>query len=223
MNFKAVIFDLDGTLLDTLEDIGNSTNKVLNGNGFPTHPLNRYRNFVGSGLQVLIKRVLPENERNERTIEKCVQEFREDYKQNWNIHTKLYDGIADILDTLSDRKIKLAVLSNKPHDFTRQCVDEMLSLWHFEMVSGLNEESPPKPDPTGARRIADFLKLSPGEILYVGDTDIDMETATAAGMFPCGVLWGFRSKEELEESGAQALIEHPSELLNLLARNFPKF
>ncbi|MBE9503966.1 MAG: HAD family hydrolase [Proteobacteria bacterium] len=216
MNFKAVIFDLDGTLLDTLEDIANSTNKVLNSNGFPTHPLNRYCNFAGSGLEVLINRVLPEGRRDEATIEKCVQGFREDYKQNWNIKTKPYDGIADLLDTLNDRKIKLAVLSNKPHDFTLQCVNDMLSNWHFERVQGLHEGLHPKPDPAGAQQIADFLKLSPGEILYVGDTDIDMETATAAGMFPCGVLWGFRSKKELEESGARALIEHPSEILNLL-------
>ena len=216
MNFKAVIFDLDGTLLDTLEDIANSTNKILINNGFPTHSLNRYRNFVGSGLKVLINRVLPEGRRDEATVEKCVQEFREDYKKNWNIRTKPYDGIADVLDKLSDRKIKLAVLSNKPHDFTLQCVDEMLSHWHFEKVLGLHEGIPPKPDSTGAQQIADFLKLSPGEILYVGDTDIDMETATSAGMFPCGVLWGFRSKKELEESGAKTLVENPSELLNLL-------
>lgn len=216
IDFKAVIFDLDGTLLDTLEDIADTSNRVLAKNGFPTHPLERYREFVGSGLNVLITRILPEDKRDDKTVEKCVHEFREDYKHNWNIKTAPYAGIIDTLNRLSQRKVRLAVLSNKPDDFARQCVDDMLSGCHFEMVLGLHDGLRPKPDPTGASQIAGFLKLSPDKILFVGDTDIDMNTATAAGMSPCGVLWGFRSREELEKSGAKAIAGHPSDILGLL-------
>ena len=212
----AVIFDLDGTLLNTLEDIANSANSVLESHGFPTHEIYEYRNFVGDGINMLITRVLPQDKQNDDTIRACVKAFREVYSRNWKVKTKPYDGVAEMLDELSARRLKLAVLSNKPDDFTKKCVDGLLPKWNFAIVLGYHSGSLRKPDPTGARQIAEYLNISPSHILYLGDSDVDMQTASAAGMFPVGALWGFRSMGELRASGARAVIERPQELLTLL-------
>ena len=217
MHFKAIVFDLDGTLLDTLEDIANSANTVLARHGFPTHNLDDYRNFVGDGVTTLITRVLPGEKRHDDTIAECVRAFREEYSRNWNVKTTPYDGVAEMLDELAARHLKLAVLSNKPDDFTKKCVIELLPDWTFEIVLGLHSGIPPKPDPTGARQIAEHLSVPPSRILYVGDSGVDMKTAIAAGMFPVGVLWGFRSREELQDNGAQALIQRPQDILAVLS------
>lgn len=216
MEFKAILFDLDGTLLDTLEDLGNSVNRVLAERGFPTHDLDRYRYFVGDGATMLITRVLPKQERKNGVIQACVDAFQKDYSQNWKVKTRLYDGIAEMLDELTAQNLKLAVLSNKPHKFTKQCVDELLSSWTLEIVLGQRDAVPRKPSPEGALEIAEHLKTKPEKILYLGDSAVDMQTAVAAGMFPAGVLWGFRFAKELQDAGAKALIERPSEVLSLL-------
>jgi len=216
MQFKAILFDLDGTLLDTLDDLGNSVNRVLAEKGFPTHDLDRYRYFVGDGAMMLVTRALPEQKRNNDTIQVCVDEFKKDYSQNWNVKTKLYDGIAEMLDELTAQKLKLAVLSNKPHRFTKQNVNELLPNWRFEIVLGQRDTVPCKPSPEGALEIAEHLKTKPENVLFLGDSAIDMQTAVAAGMFPVGALWGFRSMKELQDAGAKALIERPSEILSLL-------
>ena len=216
MEFKAIIFDLDGTLLDTLDDLGNSVNRVLAEKGFPTHILDRYRYFVGYGVHMLIARALPKQKRRKDTIQTCADEFTKDYSQNWNVKTRLYDGIAEMLDELLKRNLKLSVLSNKPHRFVKQCVDKFLPDWKFEIVLGQRDAVPPKPNPESALEIAEHLKTKPENVLYVGDSGVDMQTAVAAGMFPAGVLWGFRSMKELEDAGAKVLIERPSEMLSLL-------
>ena len=216
MNYKAVIFDLDGTLLNSLEDIADSANSVLSDHGFPTHKLYDYRMFVGSGLKELMIRALPEEKRNTESIDDYVKEYRQEYTRNWNKRTKPYMGIAEMLDELVSRRIKIAVLSNKLHVFTKQCVDELLANWTFDVVVGFQNEIPPKPDPTGALRIAKQLNLSPFQILYVGDSGIDMKTGVAAGMHTVGVLWGYRTKDELQKNGAKTLIEKPQELLALI-------
>ncbi|MBM4055656.1 MAG: HAD family hydrolase [Planctomycetes bacterium] len=216
MSFKAIIFDLDGTLIDSLEDLGNATNRVLLKNNFPTHTMEDYRYFVGEGVVALITRALPEEIRDEATINACVGEFREDYRKNWNIKTKLYEGIAEMLDSVTLRGLKMAVLSNKPDYFTKKCVAEFLPKWNFERVIGQRDNVPKKPDPAGADEIAEHLAILPSEILYLGDTPIDMKTATAAGMFPVGVLWGFRPEDELKRSGAQRVIHKPQELMKVI-------
>ena len=216
MEFKAILFDLDGTLLDTLEDLSNSVNRVLAERGFPTHDLDRYRYFVGDGAMMMITRVLPKQERNNDTIQACADAFQKDYSQNWKVKTGLYDGIAEMLDELVTRNLKLAVLSNKPHKFTKQCVEELLSNWTFEIVLGQRDTVPRKPSPEGALEIAEHLNAKPENLLYLGDSAVDMQTAVAAGMFPAGVLWGFRSMKELQDAGAKALIERPLEVLSLL-------
>jgi phosphoglycolate phosphatase len=217
MYFRAVVFDLDGTLLDTLEDIADSVNAVLSRYNFPIHDVESYRYLVGDGLPTLIARVLPQESRIDDTIKECVQEFRKEYGRKWNVKTKLYDGVAEMLDALAVRHLKMAVLSNKPDDFTKKCVAEFLSRWTFEIVLGLHSGIPPKPDPAGAHQVAEYLGISPSQILYVGDSAIDMKTAIAAGMYPLGVLWGFRTRKELADNGARVLVERPQEILAVLS------
>lgn len=216
MSIKAIIFDLDGTLLDTLNDIAHAANRALSLHGFPTHPTDDYRIFIGNGALKLFERALPESHRSEYMIEACCNEFKKDYRQNWHAQTSVYEGIADMLDALCARNLRLSILSNKPHEFTLKCVDTFLPEWPFEIVMGQQNGIAIKPDPAGALMIADRMGISPSDFLYLGDSDVDMKTATAAGMFAAGALWGFRTKEELIENGARALLYHPKELLALL-------
>lgn len=214
--FKAVMFDLDGTLLDTLDDIADSANKILTRHGYPTHSNDDYRYFVGDGVRMLVRRVLPESARSDQLMEKMHREFREEYGRNWKAKTKPYDGVPEMLDGLAARRLKFAVLSNKPDDFTKQCVKELLPMWRFDIVLGHHDRLPPKPDPTGALQIADQLGIAPEKFLYLGDTATDMKTAVRAGMFPVGVLWGFRPLSELKAGGARAIIEKPQDVFTLI-------
>lgn len=223
MHYKAILFDLDGTLLDTLEDLGNAANRVLEKYGFPTHTMADYRYFVGDGVVTLMNRALPEDKRNNDTIQICVKTFREEYGKSWNVKTRPYDGVSEMLDALATHGLKMAVLSNKPDEFTKLCVTEYLPKWAFDIVLGQRNSLPLKPDPSGALEIAKCLDVPSSYFIYLGDTAIDMKTAISAGMFPVGALWGFRTGKELLESGARALIKRPQEILNLLDlthRNF---
>ncbi len=216
MLFEAVLFDLDGTLIDTLDDIGNAVNRVLSKNGFPTHAISTYRGFVGDGSRTLIERALPEKHRNDQTIDACLKKYIEDYSRNYNVKSELYYGIPYLLDTLKTKDLKLAILSNKPNSITKKCVKTLLSKWEFDVVLGQRDSVPPKPNPQGALEVAKKLSIPPSNILYLGDTATDMKTAASAGMFPVGVLWGFRPLKELKENGACAIIDEPIEVLNLL-------
>jgi len=213
MKRKAVLFDLDGTLLDTLEDLCDSVNRVLAARGFPIHPLDAYRYYVGDGAATLFRRVLPENQNGDEMVQNCLLDFREDYGRNWNVKTKPYPGIEELLDALTERGIQMTVLSNKPDETTKKCIEGLLPRWKFAPVLGQREGVPKKPDPAGVTEITETLGLHPSAFLYLGDTGTDMRTATAAGMFPVGALWGFRTEEELTETGARALIREPLELL----------
>jgi phosphoglycolate phosphatase len=215
-NIRAVLFDLDGTLLDTLEDIGRSANQVLEALGFPAHPIDAYREFIGEGVATLFQRALPPGSDEPDLVASCVERFRDIYGRGWNIATRPYPEIPELLDALSRRSLGLAVLSNKPDVFTRQCVSEYLARWPFGVVFGQREGVPRKPDPAGAFEVADRLGVSPAEIAYLGDSSIDMNTARRAGMLAIGASWGFRSEEELRSSGAAEVIARPFELLDLL-------
>jgi phosphoglycolate phosphatase len=215
MTIKAVLFDLDGTLLDTVEDIADATNRVLEQNEFPLHPLDAYRYFVGEGAAKLMERAAPPDQRNRQTIERLVEEFLVDYGRNSNVKTQPYPGIPELLDELTRRGVRMAVLSNKPHQATVECVNALLANWHFEWVFGQREGIPRKPDPAGAVEIAELMALDIAEFLFMGDTAIDMQTAVAAGMLPIGALWGFRP-EELRQGGTGELIAEPVEFLNFL-------
>ena len=216
MPYKAVIFDLDGTLLDTLADLGDALNRVLGKRRFPTHTLDEYRYFVGNGTRILITRALPEEKRDDDTISECLAAFREDYGRSWNVKTRPYPDVPEMLDALTDRELKIGVVSNKPDDFTKLCVSRLLPRWKFSVVIGQRDGIPHKPDPKGAFEAAKRLEVQPADCLYLGDSAVDMKTAIAAGMYPVGALWGFRSEEELRENGAKALIKQPLEILNLL-------
>ena len=216
MKIKAVIFDLDGTLLDTLDDLASAGNRVLRAAGLPVHPIERYRYFVGDGLQSLVERILPAGGRKEEQVHDLIAAFRKDYGSNWKVKTRLYNGVAEMLDGLQERRIKMNVFSNKPHDFTAACVEEFMGAWTFQIVLGQRGGRPRKPDPAGAFEIARSLAADPRDILYLGDTATDMKTACAAGMIPVGALWGFRTEDELRESGALHLVSHPLEVLDLI-------
>lgn len=216
MPYKAILFDLDGTLLNTLDDLGDAANRVLAAKGFPTHTLDEYRYFIGDGTAMLITRALPEEQRSDDTIRACLEAFRQDYARNWKAKTRPYDGVTEMLEELAARGLKMAVLSNKSHEFTKRCVADLLPEWTFDVVLGQRGSVPLKPNPAGALEVAKRLNIPPPDFLYLGDSAVDMKTAIAAGMFPVGVLWGFRPVQELRENGAQALIERPSEVLNLL-------
>ena len=214
--YKAVIFDLDGTLLNTLEDISDSMNYVLRNKGFPIHKLDTYNYFVGEGVARLVAQALPQDKRNEEIIKECYEDFKYYYSLNWKVKTKLYQGVPEMLNALTERDIKLSILSNKPHEFTLQCVDEFFSQWIFDVVLGMKDSVPPKPDPTGALQIAEKFKMETSCILYLGDTSVDMKTAVNAKMLPIGVLWGFRSREELLQNGAKVLLNNPMDILEIL-------
>jgi len=216
MVYKAIIFDLDGTLINSLPDIADSVNYSLREFGFPTHDLDTYRLFIGNGLRNLIIRSLPKDRHSNHIVDLCVKTFNKYYDKNWDLNTRPYPGISEMLDELTKRGIRLAVLSNKPYDFTLRCVSRFLSNWNFEVVLGQSEALPKKPDPSGALEIADRMNFLPSQILYLGDSDVDIQTAIASQMFPVGVLWGYRSMDELKKNGARALIDNPLEVLDLL-------
>lgn len=217
MNFKAIIFDLDGTLLDTLDDLADAGNRVLAEAGLPVHATDSYRYFVGDGLVTLIQRILPENMRSTATVQQVAEAFRDTYATNWNAKTKLYAGVAEMLTELERLGLSLNVLSNKPDDFTKICVREFFGDTSFVHIIGNRTGVPKKPDPAGALQIAESLGLDPADVLYLGDTATDMQTAVRAGMFPVGALWGFRTARELEESGAKRLVGHPAEVVELIS------
>ncbi|MFH0911176.1 MAG: HAD family hydrolase [Planctomycetota bacterium] len=216
MRFKAVLFDLDGTLLDTLQDIATSGNTALAAEGFPVHPVEAYKRFVGDGMEELVRRALPEAHRDDATVSRALKSMKQAYREHWADTTRPYPGVPEMLTGLTERHIPMAILSNKPEASTRLCAERLLAEWSFVLVRGARPEVPRKPDPTAAKRIAEGLRLQPEEVLYLGDSGTDMRTASTAGMFPAGALWGFRTAEELLQSGARALLEQPQDIIKLL-------
>jgi phosphoglycolate phosphatase len=216
MKYNGIIFDLDGTLVNSLEDIATSMNLVLEDNRFPTHDLQAYKHFIGNGIRTLVRRALPETEREEGLVDQYYNSMLELYHKNCLNTTKPYDGIPELLNELTSRGIKMAVLSNKADEITKTIVSDLLNKWHFEVITGLRAEEHKKPNPFVAISISKSFGILPEKIIYIGDTAIDMQTANNAGMYAVGVLWGFRSKEELVSNGAKFLLNHPLDLLNIL-------
>jgi len=211
---QAVLFDLDGTLLDTIDDLADCMDEAVAAEGLPTAPVAAHKLMVGDGVANYVLRMLPEDRRQDQDlIQRITGRYRELYSGRWSAKTRPYDGIPELLAALGQRRLRLAVLSNKPDGFTRQMIRHFLGRFSFAAVRGAVENVPLKPDPAAALDIAAQMGVSPEQFLYVGDTGTDMKTALAAGMFPVGVLWGFRSREELQTAGARALIDHPMQLL----------
>ncbi len=216
MTYRGIIFDLDGTLADTLSDIANSMNRVLQQRGFPVHPAESYKLLIGRGLENLVTTALPRESRLPSIVSACLASLIDDYRDNCLTDTHLFPGIESMLYSLQERGLKLAVFSNKADDLTQIIVQSLMPMIRFSKVVGARPDYPKKPDPSGARLISDFLKIQTEEMIYMGDSDVDMLTARGAGMLAVGVLWGFRSKQELLLNGADHLLRDPSELLNLL-------
>jgi len=214
--FKAVLFDLDGTLIDSLRDIAQSMNTALDSLKFPKHPVDNYKKMVGDGIEMLVKRALPEGVSDEKTVRNGTGIMKEEYSKNWNVYTKPYPGIDEMLTALRNFGIRMSIFSNKPHDFTRLTVDGLLYKRQFEIVLGVKDGVPKKPSPDGALYIAEKMSLETSDFLYLGDTATDMKTAVSAGMFPAGALWGFRDKDELIKGGAMELLEKPGDIIKLI-------
>jgi phosphoglycolate phosphatase len=213
--FKAVIFDLDGTLINSLQDIADAMNRVLVAHGYPTHPYDAYRTFVGRGLRNLTEQALPLEAKEETIIQTVHTDLLKDYKEHYIRKTDLYPGIANMLNGLKANGMGLAIVSNKAHEITSRIVKQLFAPWPFACVLGTGGDIPRKPDPTGALMCAESLGVKAKNIVYVGDSGIDMQTAHNSGMYPVGVTWGFRSREELEANGAALLIDKPEDLLQL--------
>lgn len=216
MKFEAVIFDLDGTLLNSLAGIGDAMNILLRRLGYPTHPLEAYKYFVGEGIIQLVTRALPGDKGNLHDLRQLVIDYRAIYDTTWPQKSPPYDGIPELLDALSRKNIKPAILSNKSDDFTKRMVSELLPRWTFEAVKGVRPGGPRKPDPAAALQIAGLTGIAPEKTVFMGDSDVDMQTAVNADMYPVGVLWGFREAEELLANGAKKMIKRPIELLEIL-------
>jgi phosphoglycolate phosphatase len=216
MTFKSIIFDMDGTLLDTLSDIAATMNHVLRSHVWPEHNIDEYRLLVGEGIDNLISRSIPPENRQDDMIASLVLEYRKYYAGHWADNTTVYPGINDLISELEKIKISMSVLSNKSDVFTKKMAESFFPKTRFAAVIGSMPGKPNKPDPTSAAVIADIVGVRPAEMIFLGDSAIDMKTAVAAGMRPIGVLWGFRSRDELVSSGASSVISAPMDLLDLL-------
>jgi phosphoglycolate phosphatase len=208
----SIIFDLDGTLLDTLQDIAETANAALTYHGFPVHSAHDYKSFVGDGLRVLIKRITPLGTK-ETIINNCCQTFFQLYANTWMNTCRPYEGIEEMLAAIKKQGISMAVLSNKPHAFTQLFVERYFPRDTFACVYGQRDGFAKKPDPTVAFEIAKCLGTRPSEMFFVGDTPIDIRTGKASGMMTVGVTWGFRSTSELEKEMPEFIINNPMELL----------
>jgi len=210
---QAILFDLDGTLIDSLADIAAAANQALGSMNFPGHPVDAYRYFVGDGLAVLASRIVPAGSSQLQTDE-VARQFTTVYETTWRQTTCPYPGIADMLTELGRFPLTLAILSNKPDAFTEIYVTHFFSDIPFSHVYGNRPEVPKKPAPDAALAIANGIGVSPAHCLFVGDTSVDIETGKSAGMTTVGVTWGFRERRELEESGADIIIDSPHQLID---------
>ncbi len=215
LKYDGVICDLDGTLVDTLEDLADALNRVLRGERAPGHTLATYKLLVGKGIRDLVAQALPPEKRSAETIARCYAAMLADYGEHCLVKTRRYDGVAESVRGLRAAGVKLAVLSNKSDELTRRIVESLFHRGDFDVVMGARPEMPLKPDPTAALAISERWGIAPGRMAFLGDSGIDMLTATAAGMIAVGAAWGFRTKGELVENGAGAVLDHPLELLEL--------
>lgn len=210
---KAIIFDLDGTLLDSVADIAAANNRVLEAEGLPMHSVQKYIEFIGNGARRLVQLALPEHWQNDETkVNEFLTNYKAAYKANLVDKSRLFEGIPELLTFLNKNEIPIAINTNKPHDQTKLIVDQLLRSWDFEVVLGQQDSFPRKPDPTGALSIAKTLNLEPEEVLFVGDSGVDVETAKNAGMQLLCVEWGYSPKQEMVDAGCEQFVRTTSEL-----------
>lgn len=214
---KAVLFDLDGTLANSIEDLADSTEKALEKLGFPGHTLAEYKYFVGDGIPKLIERALPESVRDEKTLNTCLELFMEDYRVHYHDKTKAYDGVREMLADLKKSGLKLAIISNKAQEMAEKVVTNLFGDI-FDFVAGKREGYKTKPDPALTLLVIHSLGVAPAECILAGDSGMDMAAAVNAGALPVGVLWGFRTAEELQKNGAKYLFSAPAEITELIGK-----
>ncbi|MBN2667804.1 MAG: HAD family hydrolase [Bacteroidales bacterium] len=214
---KAVIFDLDGTLLNTLNDISEIVNSVLELHHFKTFSTNDYKQFIGNGLEMLCRRALPKNI-DEYLFKSIFVEVKEAYNERQNIKTKPFDGVIEMLANLQRLNISIAVLSNKPHEFVKPTIDHYFPNINFSLMYGARKEYERKPDPTVLLMMLNEMSLKKDECLYVGDTETDILTAKNAGVDSIAVLWGFRSEDALKKEKPNYTISKPKELIDIIEK-----
>lgn len=213
--YRGIIFDLDGTLLDTIADIADSCNKALDKHGYPGFSEEEYKVKVGNGFKILIERCVPQRT-DDKTIDSILKSFAEVYHFNYLNKTAPYLGISELLNELNEMGIMLAVNSNKRDDYIKPIISKFFSNIPFVAVYGERKGIAKKPDPTTANEIVDLMGLEKGEVLYIGDSDTDMKTAVNAGLDGVGVKWGFRTLDELKKNGAKYTVSKPEEILEII-------
>ncbi len=213
---RCLLFDLDGTLLDTIAGLDRAVNSVLGEMGLPLHSPAALKHMVGEGIDILVTRALPEGMRDAPTVESTTARVKEMYSRTWEEGSWPYEGIPELLAELERRGLDFAVLSNKPDDFTGIMVRRYFPGVRFRDVRGARDGIPKKPDPTAALEIAAGMGYKPADAIFVGDTWVDIQTGKRAGMEAVGVLWGFRERNELLEAGADHMVAVPKELIRLL-------
>lgn len=213
---KYIIFDLDGTLVNSIYDLADSMNFVLEQNGYAVHPLESFYYFVGNGTLKLVERALPEDKRTDEEIERVHEQFAEHYSKNYLNKTVPYDGISELLNELENKGIGYAAASNKTDIFTHEIIEKLFPENKFDKIMGKKDGNPTKPNPKIVYDILSGKDLKDSEILFVGDSNVDIQTGHNANIKSVGCLWGFRDKKELEEAGADFLISSPYELLEII-------
>lgn len=216
MSKQLAIFDLDGTLLDTVADLANATNQALAKCGYPTHPTEAYYRFVGNGINKLFARALPEEARTEENVQRIRTLFIPYYNEHNADDSHPYPGIVELLTQLQSQGIQLAVASNKYQQATAKLVGHFFPNIRFAAVYGQREGVPIKPDPTIVNDILSETGISRAHTLYIGDSGVDMQTARNASVESIGVTWGFREEEELRTNGATHIIHHAKDILKLV-------
>lgn len=212
---KAVLFDLDGTIANSIKDLANATNIALMKYGFPTRRTEEFRYFVGDGIPKMLERALPEGEATEEAVEKLLAVFKPFYAVHYADNTLPYEGVTELISSLKADGFKIAVVTNKAQDMADIVVNKLYGNV-FDMVFGKREGIPAKPDPTAALMTMESLGVTPQECVFIGDSGVDIAAAVNSSAFPVGVLWGFRDREELIQNGARYIIEKPVELLELI-------
>ncbi|MEG1915326.1 MAG: HAD family hydrolase [Muribaculaceae bacterium] len=218
---KLAIFDLDGTLLNTITDLGESANYALNLNGYPTHSIASYPFFVGNGVRRLIERVLPEDCRSEEIKNKILSNFMEYYNHHNTDYTKPYDDITTLLNNLQNNNVSIAVASNKYQLATEALITHFFPKINFVAIIGQNDGVPVKPDPSIVFNILAKANIAKAETIYIGDSGVDMETARRACVDSIGVTWGFRTEKELKENHADYIVNSPTEIFKIISASNP--